>query len=116
MRCADTSDTAQFMEEALQTLGIVEVTEANAEVIETLCIEQPSCLLNAFVALEPSRQRAALRFLVAPLLHEQDELDAALSPYWTTARYRQLHDWYVDARLDWAGFQEADEAASRPRQ
>lgn len=100
VRCADVTNTTQFLEDALQTLGIVEVTEANAKVIETLCIEQPVCLLNAFAALEPTRQRAALRFLVFPLLHEPDELAAALSPHWTTGRHRQLYDWYREARSD----------------
>jgi len=109
-QCTDIAETARFLDDALYMLGNAEVTEANAEFIETLAVEQPRCFLDALAALPRARQRQMMGFLVLPLFADADGLAAALSPYWTDGRHRPLFDQYLEAREDWRRFEQSIES------
>lgn len=91
--CTEIDATARFLTDATEMLGNSEVTEANAAVIEKLCLDRPACLLQAIYSLSPRDQERILRsFMASPLYHEPSELEDALRPLWQNGKYRSLHD------------------------
>jgi hypothetical protein len=91
--CAQLDSTSRFLREAVEMLGNSEVTEANAELIERLCVERPDCFLRALYSLPSGDQDRLLAFfIVTPLYRERSEIEDALRPYWEEGKYRGLYE------------------------
>jgi hypothetical protein len=95
LSCKDTKATRGFLSEAVETLGNVEVSEANAEVIEGLCLNNPKCFLNALALLSETKQRSVLSVFIAGAINNDPKtIETSLSKYWKGSKYQNIRKIY----------------------
>ena len=88
--CTDSKATRVFLSEAVETLGKAEVSEANAKVIEELCLKKPRCFLDAIVLLSEAKQRNVLNVFVAGAIYnDPKKIEISLSKYWNENKYHK---------------------------
>ena len=93
MSCTDHDATAKFLSNAITTLGNTEVSEANAESIEKLSLNDPACLLESIQRLQAEEQNKIVGFfIVTPLFHDEEEIRKALEKHWN--KYRNIKELY----------------------
>lgn len=91
--CTDYVVTAKFLSNAVITLGNAEVTEANAESIEKLCLVEPICFLESIQKLQTEEQAKIIRFfLLTPIFHNEEEIRRSLARHWN--KYENIKDLY----------------------
>lgn len=78
-KCTNTSTTSKFLVGAINNLGNAERTEAYAEALEAIAIENPKCFLGAAAKLKPNSCKKIIRhFVDGAIYHEPSELNGAL--------------------------------------
>jgi len=78
-KCASPNRVRDFLSDSLKNLGNAERSEAYAEVLETIIVENPNCFLRAAARLKPTSCKKAIAFYVdGAIYHEPKELHAAL--------------------------------------
>jgi hypothetical protein len=97
--CTDLKATGGFLSEAVETIGNVEVSEANAEVIENLCLKNPKCFLNAIVLLSDANQRKVLsQFVAGAIYNDSKKMETSLSKYWNENKYHKTKKIYYSLK------------------
>jgi hypothetical protein len=96
LTCKDQPATSEFLSNAVIMLGNAEVEEANAEVIEELCLEKPRCILEALIRMKKDEQDKLLRFFItSPIFHKAGEIKASLEKHWSQPKYQKIRNLYV---------------------
>jgi hypothetical protein len=95
LTCKDHATMPKFLSDAIIMLRNAEVSEANAKVIEKLCLEKPKCLLETLIKMKTEEQDKLVRFFItSPIFHEAAEIKASLERYWNLPRYQKIRDLY----------------------
>jgi hypothetical protein len=78
-QCLSEKKVTLFLHEAISNLGNAERAEANAEVIENVILNRPTCFLKALSSLPHEQCKTAVRFFVqAPIFHSAKQIEDAL--------------------------------------
>ena len=97
--CTDEKETGKYLSSTVTTLRIVEVSEANAEIIENLALEDPRCLLNGLAKLTDENAFIIIKkYLVSTLFKSPNEIEASLSKVWNEDKYSRLRENYAKAK------------------
>jgi hypothetical protein len=97
--CIDYGATSKFLSNALITLGNAEVSEANSEIIEILCLRKSECLLESLLALRTEDQEKIMKyFITKPMFHESAEIEKSLDGYWNLPKYKPIKNLYDKMR------------------
>ena len=91
--CADLSATAQFLELALVRPAGAEFLEYIAEEVETLCVSNTGCCLDAALLLHARAQKDLMKELQTPTFLI-DTLPPAFSAYKQNEKYKKLLEYY----------------------
>lgn len=95
LNCKDHAAMPKFLSNALIMLQNAEVSEANAEVIETTCLNNPTCLLESLLKMKNEEQDKTLKFfIVDPIYHDADEIRKSLEKHWNLQKYRTIKERY----------------------
>lgn len=99
LSCTDNVVTAKFLSNAITTLGNAEVTEANAESIEKLCLGEPICFLESIQKLQAEEQAKIIRFfLLTPIFHNEEEIRKSLAKHWN--KFESIRELYQRLKKD----------------
>ena len=94
--CLNENDTGAYLSGTISTLRIVEVTEANADVIEKLALSDPRCLLNGLNTQTDANASLIIKtFLVHTLFQSPNAIEASISKVWNVEKYSRLRDIYA---------------------
>lgn len=94
--CKDYNAMSRFLSDAIITLGNAEVSEANAQIIEQLCMNNPKCVLEALLRLRPEQQNEIIRFFVSvPIFHGAAEIKVSLGKFWNEPIYRPIKEMFL---------------------
>lgn len=99
VQCTSAQKMKRYLSNAVQMLGNSEVTETSAEEIEQLALSKPSCLLAGIQLLPQSeREKLITFFLINPLYHEPQEIEAPLQQVWAKGQYPGLKKQFLKVR------------------
>ena len=89
--CTDPHKTSMFFSNALETLGIAKVTEANAAVIENFAVIAPECFLKGLdLQTEKNLEKFIKAFLIHPLYLTDSKIENSLNTIWNDKKFRDL--------------------------
>lgn len=95
LTCKDYPATSKFLSNAVMMLGNAEVSEANAEVIETMCLDKPTCLLESLLKMKTEEQDKIFKFFIlAPIYYDAAEIRKSLEKHWNLQKYRTIKERY----------------------
>jgi hypothetical protein len=87
-KCSSPAAVKRYLGASIELAGNAEVSERNAEVIESIAISSPQCLLAGLEMLPPkSQSQVALVFLLHPLYHEPREIAEPLERLWSKGQF-----------------------------
>jgi hypothetical protein len=87
-QCSSPAVVKSYLGASIELGGNSEVSERNAEVIESIAISNPQCLLAGLELLPPKLQsQVASVFLLHPLYHEPREISEPLEKLWSKGQF-----------------------------
>ncbi len=79
-QCQSEKKVQLFLQNSIYDLGNAERTEANAEVIETIILDKPTCFLSALSALSQENCKTVVKFFIqAPIHHDAKQIEKSLN-------------------------------------
>jgi hypothetical protein len=98
-QCTSAQQMRRHLSNAVQMLGNAEVDETSAEEIELFAISKPGCLLAGIQILSRSEQEKLIAFfLLQPIYHEPQEIEAPLQKVWATGQFPELKKQFLKTK------------------